>query len=431
MKLLSVYVLSLTSALAAPIIIEEDDYRLTIDPRGRVCALEISPAEFAPFDNFFESSSNVRVMTSRLLEHFDDEFDFIFLVDNVDEGGGGGRHFPVRNSIQGTGKSNFDSTDYYGSDGQLQSAIHLTNPNTLRGGPSLHEIAHRWANRLDSIYNSGGHWGYSSVGGQLGGWAPGTLVDLGGGQYDAGGYNGKTSFGTFANGGNSLPYAPLELYLMGLIPANEVADLQVARGASWVTQSQGIFSATSIDTVTINDIIADEGARIPDLHASQKNFRGLVVLLTTDPVTPERWDQMNIDAASFSLAGDNGSSIFNFWEATGGRATLQLDGLLDALQASKETPILESSSPFISKRLDGATASLTQTTIMLRNDFSNPLPWQSEQPDWITVTPSSGTLAPGHLDQRHPISQRQFRRPAFRKPRRTCPLYQSQQRPLL
>jgi hypothetical protein len=68
---------------------------------------------------------------------------------------------------------------------------------------------------------------------------------------------------------------------MGLIKPSEVTDkFQVAVGASWVDPSNGIFRASGIKTVTINDIIAGEGQRTPAAANAQKAFRTAVVVLT-------------------------------------------------------------------------------------------------------------------------------------------------------
>lgn len=397
MKSLPVILLSITPLVAAPsapIVIEGSDHRLMVDPRGRVCALEIDPVEFARWDNFAETTTDARRSSNRIYEHFQDAFDFILFIDNVNEGGGGGRHRSVRNDIGGIGSSNFDFTSTYGSAGQLQSVIHLTNPATLRGGPSLHEIMHRWGNRLDPIYNGGAHWGFSSAGGQLGGWKPGTLVDLGGGVYDADGFSGS-SFGTIANGGNSLPYSPIELYLMGLIPSTEVDPLLVARGTAWQNSSQGIFTATSIDTVTIEQIIAAEGARAPDQTGSQTSFKALCVLLTPDPVEELAWDDMDADVQSFCIAGSDGSSLYNFYEATGGRATISMDGITSLLLPGKEALTITPSSGFHATSVDGGAFDVTETIYTLTNDTTGTIDWTATGPDWLSFAPASGTLTSG------------------------------------
>ena len=96
------------------------------------------------------------------------------------------------------------------------------------------------------------HWGVSSVNGQLGGFALSSLEELGEGLYQA------NPFGTFANGGNRLPYSSLELYLMGMIPEEEVEDIVSFSGLS-ATNGQFFdsnqWSATQKVITTSDDLV--------------------------------------------------------------------------------------------------------------------------------------------------------------------------------
>jgi len=184
------------------------------------------------------SNSQMQGITSKVYSHLKDDFDFIIVASNqrdVQAASYSGTFFNVKNDIGGIGKGNFDNTSLYGSSGRLQGAIHLISTDGLTGGPSLHEIAHHWANSMRSVPTAvGGHWGYANIGGQLGGWQPGSLEWLGGIEYRA--RNPRTgnygSFGGFANGGNGLPYSSFELYVMGLIPPEQVATTSRSRTAS-------------------------------------------------------------------------------------------------------------------------------------------------------------------------------------------------------
>lgn len=316
-----------------------EDYTLTLLGSGRVASLQLSSAEVTDFANTNVSTDAMRGVMQKVYNHLTDDFDFSFIVSNQDSAPAGaaysGRHWLVRNDVGGLGLALFDGSDSYGSDGRLQSAIHLTTRGAIRGGPSLHEMAHRWANHLASVPTEvSSHWGYCSAGGQLGGWADDTLVDLGGGNYSANsGREGATSFGSFANGGNSVPFSDLELYLMGLVSADGLPDIKIAQ--NYVATGAGTFSASGFTTVSMDDIVRIDGARTPGIAESQKEFNGIVVVITDEALTSERWAAFDEDAYWFSLAGDDGvSSRYNFYEATEGRASLQLDGLLAAAGAS-------------------------------------------------------------------------------------------------
>lgn len=63
---------------------------------------------------------------------------------------------------------------------------------------------------------------------------------------------------------------------------------------------------------------------------SKKDFRAAVILLVSEdyPATREFLEMLSNDASLFSYAGkDQFDEWYNFYEATGGRATIAMDGL--------------------------------------------------------------------------------------------------------
>jgi len=106
-----------------------------------VC-LEISQQEFNSW-NSGTGFNNASVMTNRIYTHFQDVFDIIFFVSNNSETPSGlysGRQITAQNDIDGIGRGFFDTTGDYGSNGKLQSIIHLTKKRGLVDGHGLHEI---------------------------------------------------------------------------------------------------------------------------------------------------------------------------------------------------------------------------------------------------------------------------------------------------
>ena len=285
-------------------------------------------------------------------EHFEDEFDFLIFVRNfvsgidVDESRTPYSFIIVKNEVQGIGRRIFSNADRWGSSGRLQGSILLVwvefpqlseGRRLFKTGPILHEIAHRWANFI--IPNShGGHWGFSSADGVVGGFDITNLMDHGGGQYTAG------SWGV-AGPNRPAHFSPIELYLAGFIPPDEVPDLWVAEDGTSLRDDQGrriwnengpIFTASQVKTYTIEDIIAEHGPRVPDVSQSQKDFRAAVILLT-DEKHPAKLDvlkRLSDDISWFCHVGDSGPGDtyrgidrYNFYEATGGRGTITMDGL--------------------------------------------------------------------------------------------------------
>lgn len=267
---------------------------------------------------------------------FDDVFDFLVFLSNLDEYSDNtervpyGRYRSIMNDTEGTGRDLLFRR-HYGSSGKLRGIVQFPYNQGLRRGPALHEFQHAWAN-YSVPTTSSGHWGFSSANGQLGGFDSADLVDLGGGQYSAG------RFGTVANGGNSVPYSPIELYLAGLIEAEQVPDLWVATDGRWVVVDRRrveteaghpVFSASQVRDVTVEEIIAEFGPRVPGPEASQREFRAAVILLTdaNHPATPSQLEELSQTVSAFSTNGDDGTSRYNYFEATGGRASMEMGEL--------------------------------------------------------------------------------------------------------
>ena len=279
---------------------------------------------------------------TRFYEHFNDEFDFLMFVRNLPQGGapGGAGYYNVKEDEQGIGIDPFFDDDW-GSAGKLQGVIgfstYATYPHTQYGvrwsiftdGTPLHELMHRWA----AFIFDGVHWGFSSANGALGGFDIANLVDHGGGRHTAGNFDPDNRI--FGVG----PYSPIELYLAGFIPPEEVPDLWVAEDGEWLRDGEGsilrndngypIFTASRVRTYTIEDIIAEHGPRVPDHSQAQKDFRAAVILLISEdyPAVRQTLERLSDDVSWLSHAGEDEAEQYNFYEATGGRGTITMDGL--------------------------------------------------------------------------------------------------------
>jgi hypothetical protein len=279
------------------------------------------------YNKFQDGNGDLQMVTGKVYEYLEDNFDFIFILSVEESQPSGlyyGRSTKVKNDVQGIGSSIYDGTAPYGSDGNLKSVIHMPRTEYVVNGPFLHEILHYWANRGFVPTTVGGHWGYSSAGGQLGGFDE--LVDLGNDTYQ-GRLNGNNSFGPNANGGNSLPYSNVELYTMGLIGPGELESIQVAENPQSNGQ-QGQFTADAITVYTATDLLTQHGDRIPTEQNSQKEFRGLAVIISTTALSADKITSVNRDLENFSRQSAPDSywgNAYNFWEATGERATLEIE----------------------------------------------------------------------------------------------------------
>ena len=317
---------------------------ISVGSDGYVASAQLSAFDYPEWTvGAFINSSMRNNLLKSVYSYFKDEFDFIFLLQNETESDLGyhGMYIGVSNDVMGISedKEGFDATKYTGSNGKLKAVIHFPKKTGVQWGPSLHELMHHWGNyslstgnlaaysfdqnvqlpedKLKQI-NAGSHWGISSVNGQLGGFDLSTLQELGGNWYTA------NRFGTYANGGNSIPYGNFELYLMGLIPKDNVTDVVLFSGLKATAKDfleDGKWYAEGKTTVSVEDVINKLGSRVPDYTASQKNFRILTLVLTDDNLTNEEWSYFSGQAQSFQD---------KFSWATGNRATATL-GELDSI----------------------------------------------------------------------------------------------------
>ena len=313
-----------------------DEILVTVDDEARtyddsIFVLPVSIDLATETENFDWNS-----YVASFYERFRDEFDFLFIISNLSNGEDRARSYigaslVVRNNVRGIGKDIYpaNSSDSYGSD-RLLAVMHLTERSGITGGPVLHELMHTWGN--DILPGPGGHWGFISPKGQLGGFDMADLVDLGGGRYRAG------HFSPEGYADQSLPYSPIELYTAGFIPPGEVSPLRIAEDGAWARDENGepvlesgepVFTASSFSTHTIQDIIDAEGPRVPDSASSQRSFRAGVIFLvdSSHPVTREQLDALSDDITWFTNPNNDDNRNYNFYEATGGRATITMGGL--------------------------------------------------------------------------------------------------------
>ena len=140
------------------------------------------------------------------------------------------------------------------------------------------------------------------------------------------------SFGLNANGGNSLAYSPLELYMMGLAPKSEVPDVTVFSGLTIDANDffqKGNFFATSKKTLSLDQIITQTGIgeRVPDYLSAQKEFRAIVVVVTPAVLTSTEWTDYEKAVTDFFKKSNDETASFNFYEATKGRGWIKADQL--------------------------------------------------------------------------------------------------------
>ncbi|MBI4474731.1 MAG: hypothetical protein HY646_18815, partial [Acidobacteria bacterium] len=260
---------------------------------------------------------SIRAASQKFYQNFSDAYDFLAFFSSVSA-----RfsffHQSAKNDVQGIGSGIFNSTSVYGSAGKLQGVNYI--------GPILdvlpHEMMHQWGVFLDpslELDEGTAHWGAVNI--------PGRLFGLG---FNS---NGNGTF-TITRGVSPFvpaptPYPPMEQYLMGLIPPEDVPPVTVLRGIDPFSVSIGnVVTPTSTRTVTIQDVINIEGPRIPSSQNSPKAFRLAGILLTSkrlatdaEMIVYDRFMQQ-FASTSESLVDISGNTVLPFRALTGGRATI-------------------------------------------------------------------------------------------------------------
>ena len=248
-----------------------------------------------------------------------DIFDVVVFVGNEEEvfASYSGEATQISNNVTGLGTPQWSMADCYGSNDRLRGFV--TFPSTvgvLDGGPSTamwnsaftHEILHLWGggNILPYAENksgtmTGGHWEYTSADGILGGFHGDTLEEIEDDVYrvDNFGGNGNPEIDRFMS--------PLELYMMGVLPADQVPATSIMLGVSQTKNLKGekgnsceaygyeswdgsCFKATSKDVVTIDYIEKLFGERP---YEENLEISMLVVAVSEDPLTDIEWSSID------------------------------------------------------------------------------------------------------------------------------------------
>lgn len=247
------------------------------------------------YDRRIEGVSNVearQVVAQEFYRYHPDQYDFlvIFTRISVDSGDADAFAISYENDVQGIGIPLFDNSLIMGSE-RLQTTIDMTeitdwelNPSGVQYDNTLdtlvHEMMHRWGvfvsfqdenNQISNLTlgRDDAHWNYflnsnaSVMYGAL--WN-----DLGNGDFKTQAVRKSLS--------------PLDLYLMGFADASAVPDFFVIdNGTPGDREDFPSLVGTQVSgnrvDISIDDIIAAEGVRIPGVSDSQHAFNFKFILL--------------------------------------------------------------------------------------------------------------------------------------------------------
>ena len=223
-----------------------------------------------------------------------DEYDFLVIYSNFNfqmpEAEAEAFYLHVKNDIQGIGLEIFDNTDLYGSSGKLQGTIDMGNITGLKVDPldpdfeqtlSIlgHELLHRWGAYV-SFRDADGTISTALLGKDENHWS--FLLNTDGSVLYGNDWQ-ENGDGTFTSIGARRYYSPLDLYLMGFVDKSEVPPMLLIDNTNIDPErmpEKGVTIDGTPRYITIDDIIAAEGERIPGPSESQKTFKTAFILIT-------------------------------------------------------------------------------------------------------------------------------------------------------
>jgi large repetitive protein len=263
-----------------------------------------SPVIGAPFEYFTQLSGVDVFQVGKLFyETHGDDYDFLYMWTDfdVDLGGAFAYYLGASNNTRGIGISTYSRAGSFGSAGKLQGFLNMNSiflyPNDpdaqFLGMNSTYSIlgqeqGHRWlafvnfkdgnSSSSELLGRSDSHWSpyfntestISPSGARNSSSVEGNSID------DMGG-------GGFVTNQRAINYfSELDQYLMGVRGADEVSDMFLVKngsGFSGTNPRTGIRLRGTRKRVSVDDIIAAEGERVPNVTESQKEWRAAWILL--------------------------------------------------------------------------------------------------------------------------------------------------------
>jgi hypothetical protein len=239
--------------------------------------------------------ADAQSLVNRLYETVPDHYDFLvilsamhgeWLPETSTPNFNAGVHLGAQNATRGIGGAVFDHTGAWGSAGRL---LGVNIVDTARRGNLinnvLHEITHQWAAFLSHTHglkSDSVHWhSYSNIGSVLGGYGWISQPD---GSWRIDGDQSRSRLRRMANP---------DRYLAGFIPAGQVPPMMLYDTSTKppflrLLDGDPILSAEIVNTVTIGDLLAVEGQRLPTSVHAQRHFNVLFVMESVDRLLTAR-----------------------------------------------------------------------------------------------------------------------------------------------
>lgn len=248
----------------------------------------------------------------------EDAYDYLVFYNNLGLGACAGSvacEVTVRNHRTGYGDPVFDSGDEFGSASRLQAVLNMgplsqypRDPNGIVPGRQsigdtpisviAHETGHLFL-AYASVRDTADPIGRPMLGFQNAHWAftfnseaslleGNRILDKGAGAAPR-----------FETTGAVQGFSPVDQYLMGLRPPEEVGPTFLVAGTTRAFATRSPLTGVRFDgqrrDVSVEEIVASEGRRTPDSTVSQRRFRFAFVLIVRQGSTPAQSDIDQID----------------------------------------------------------------------------------------------------------------------------------------
>jgi hypothetical protein len=289
-------------------------------------------------------------LAAKFYQSHGDEYDQLVMFTNFpfDLEGAFAFELNIKNEIRGIGLEQFDFASDFGSNGRLQSFLAMNqlsefpdDPDTVFFGTNStiniigQEAGHRWLaytrfrdnngqNSTKLLGRDDAHWSFffNSEASVMEG---NQIEDLGSGNF-------RTTAATDR-------YSKLDQYIMGFRDPNQIGPMFYVDNVTGTTRTPssapaiGISFAGTRQNLTVNDIIATEGPRIPTVAAAPKVFKQAFILLVQRGTSPLSAEVAKLDR--FRLR----------WQEFFGQVTDGLGTADTTLNITAVTPTLSSLAP--------------------------------------------------------------------------------------
>jgi len=224
-------------------------------------------------------------IAKKFYKNFRDDYDFLNIVVYGRAYIANRGHMAVKNDVQGIGMNVFDTAATFGSSGKLRGVTVFPNFSFFDGADYAyqHELGHQWINALNvpPLDRYKPHWPLSSLASGIMGFSIPPTNE--GGEFacyvvsEAGGVR-------LVPRTESPVFTDLDLYLMGLAPAEEVQEIVVLAEQDVNTVlkacNRQLYSG-AVTRLRLADIVRVSGARVPAYGTAPRRFK--VATLVVSP----------------------------------------------------------------------------------------------------------------------------------------------------